>query len=61
VTDGNHTASLTFVDFNATLDFASDGNGGTLITDPPATDSAAPSVLASATSDALAQHHICRR
>ena len=36
VTDGTHTASLTFDDFNATLDFASDGNGGTLITDPPA-------------------------
>ena len=36
VTDGSHSASLTFVDFNGTLDFASDGNGGTLITDPPA-------------------------
>ena len=51
VTDGNHTASLTFVDFNATLDFSSDGNGGTLITDPPSTESAAPSVLTSAASD----------
>jgi probable HAF family extracellular repeat protein len=36
VTDGTHSASITFNDFNATLDFASDGNGGTLITDPPA-------------------------
>jgi hypothetical protein len=36
VTDGSHSASLTFDDFNGTLDFASDGNGGTLITDPPA-------------------------
>jgi hypothetical protein len=36
VTDGSHTAGFTFDDFNATLDFASDGNGGTLITDPPA-------------------------
>jgi hypothetical protein len=41
VTDGVNTASLTFDDFNATLDFASDGHGGTLITDPPATSSAA--------------------
>ena len=36
VTDGSHTANFTFDNFNATLDFASDGNGGTLITDPPA-------------------------
>ena len=35
-TDGTNTAQLTFVDFNGTLDFASDGDGGTLITDPPA-------------------------
>ncbi len=35
VGDGTNTASITFDDFNATLDFASDGNGGTLITDPP--------------------------
>ena len=35
VTDGTNSASITFDDFNATLDFASDGNGGTLITDPP--------------------------
>ena len=41
VTDGTNSASITFDDFNATLDFASDGNGGTLITDPPATNSSA--------------------
>jgi hypothetical protein len=39
VTDGTHSASITFDDFNATLDFASDGDGGTLITDPPAAHS----------------------
>jgi hypothetical protein len=43
VTDGSHTASFTFDNFNATLDFASDGNGGTLITDPPAPGSASES------------------
>ncbi len=40
-TDGSDSASLTFDNFNATLDFASDGNGGTLITDPPAAGAAA--------------------
>ena len=44
VTDGTNTANITFSDFNATLDFASDGNGGTLITDPPATGSEPSSV-----------------
>ncbi len=39
VTDGSTSASLTFDNFNGTLDFASDGNGGTLITDPPKTSS----------------------
>ena len=39
VTDGTNTASITFDDFNATLDFASDDDGGTLITDPPAANS----------------------
>ena len=37
VTDGTHAASLTFDNFNGTFSFASDGHGGTLITDPPAT------------------------
>jgi hypothetical protein len=36
VADGTHTASITFDNFNGTLDFASDGDGGTLITDPSA-------------------------
>jgi probable HAF family extracellular repeat protein len=36
VTDGTDSASLTFDNFNATLEFASDGNGGTDIFDPPA-------------------------
>ena len=36
VTDGSTSASLTFDNFNATFDFASDGNGGTLIYDPAA-------------------------
>ena len=35
VTDGTHTASLTFVDFTGTFKFASDGSGGTDIFDPP--------------------------
>ena len=43
VTDGSHSASLTFDNFDGTLSFASDGNGGTLITDPPATRSSSPS------------------
>ena len=49
VTDGTNTASITFDDFNATLDFASDGDGGTLITDPPASGSSG--VTASAPAD----------
>jgi hypothetical protein len=43
VTDGSNSASFTFDNFNATLDFASDGDGGTLITDPPATGSSSDS------------------
>ena len=42
--DGTATVTLTFDDFNGTLSVASDGNGGTLITDPPATSQASPSV-----------------
>ncbi len=37
--DGPATVTLTFDDFNGTLNVASDGNGGMLITDPPATQS----------------------
>ena len=39
VTDGSHSAGLTFDNFNGTFTFASDRQGGTLITDPPATSS----------------------
>jgi len=35
VSDGSHSANFTFDNFKAMLDFASDGKGGTLITDPP--------------------------
>ena len=44
VTDGTHAASLTFVNFDETFSLASDGHGGTLITDPPATNSSNMSV-----------------
>jgi hypothetical protein len=37
VSDGSNSASFTFDNFGGTLDFASDGSGGTLITDPPST------------------------
>jgi hypothetical protein len=46
VTDGTDSAQLNFDNFNATLDFASDGKGGTLITDPPATASSGASTEA---------------
>jgi hypothetical protein len=36
VTDGAHTAYLSFDDFQGTFEFASDGKGGTIIYDPPA-------------------------
>jgi hypothetical protein len=39
VSDGTDNASLTFDNFNATFEFASDGNGGTDIFDPPAAGS----------------------
>ncbi len=56
VSDGTHTASLDFVAFNGTFDFASDGrtgaDAGTLIFDPPAASPAEPSVLTSATTTA---------
>jgi FecR protein/Carbohydrate binding domain len=39
VSDGTHTADLTFDNFTATFEFASDGNGGTDIFDPPAAGS----------------------
>ena len=42
VTDGTNTASLTFVNFAGSFKFASDGQGGTDIFDPPANSSGAP-------------------
>ncbi len=54
VTDGSHSASITFDDFNATLDFASDGHGGTVITDPPASGSSGSSGSSGATASAPA-------
>jgi hypothetical protein len=36
VTDGIHLATLSFDNFGGTFNFASDGHGGVLITDPPA-------------------------
>ena len=42
--DGSETITLTFDDFTGTLNIGTDGNGGTLITDPPATSPSSPSV-----------------
>jgi hypothetical protein len=39
VSDGSNIANLTLDNFDGTLGFASNGDGGTLITDPPATSS----------------------
>ena len=44
VTDGTHAANFTFDNFDGTFSFASDGHGGTIITDPPAASSTSPSV-----------------
>jgi hypothetical protein len=38
-TNGGNVATLTFDNFSGTLNFASDGSGGTLITDPSAANS----------------------
>jgi len=51
ITDGTNSASITFDDFNATLDFASDGNSGTLITDPPPASGNEISALSTTTAD----------
>ncbi len=42
--DGSETVTLTFDDFSGTLNIASDLHGGTLITDPPATNQVSPPV-----------------
>ena len=44
VRDGSHTASLTFANFDGAFVFASDGHGGTLITDPASTNTSSASV-----------------
>ena len=44
VADGSHTVHLTFDGFDGTLNFASDGKGGTLITDPAGTDSGSANI-----------------
>ena len=48
VTDGAHTANLTLLGQYSTANFsiASDGHGGTIITDPPPVGSAASPLLA---------------
>jgi hypothetical protein len=56
VTDGTHAASITFDDFNGTLDFASDNNGGTLVTDPPKAGSSGGSTAAPTVDDAHSEH-----
>jgi hypothetical protein len=38
VTDGTNSASLKFIDFSGTFRFSADGNGGTAIFDPPASN-----------------------
>jgi hypothetical protein len=48
VTDGTHNASFTFDNFAATLVFASDSKGGTLIADPPASGGSGAAVTAPA-------------
>ena len=44
VSDGNHTVHLTFDGFDGTLNFASDGKGGTIITDPAGADSGSANI-----------------
>ena len=51
VTDGTHGAGLTFLSFDGTFSFASDGHGGTLITDPPAATSGKMSTSIDASKD----------
>jgi hypothetical protein len=54
-TDGSNVATLTFDDFNGTLSFASDGDGGTLITDPPPTAGGAISFTAGGSNDTYSE------
>ena len=52
VTDGTNSAQFTFDNFGGRLKFASDGNGGTMIFDPPKTQAPA-TPGASATGDSF--------
>jgi hypothetical protein len=54
-TDGSNVATLTFDDFNGTLSFASDGDKGTLITDPPPTAEGAISFTAGGSNDTYSE------
>ena len=54
-TDGSNVATLTFDDFNGTLSFASDGDKGTLITDPPQTAEGAISFTAGGSNDTYSE------
>jgi hypothetical protein len=63
VTDGSDAAHLSFAGFNGKFDFASDGNGGTLITDPMAaagasTETASGSTVMLTTGSNPASAHI---
>ena len=52
MTDGTNSANITFDNFQGALDFASDGHGGTAITDAPA-DAAANALSAATTQGTL--------
>ena len=56
VSDGTHTATLDFVGFTGSFTFATDGSGGTLITDPPAGADAAAHAEVSAQAARLSQY-----
>jgi len=53
VTDGSNSAGFMFDNFDGVLKFSSDGNGGTLITDPPATNGTTTNDAQLATHDRL--------
>jgi hypothetical protein len=55
--NGGETLTLTFDNFNGSLNLASDGQGGTDIYDPPAAKRSAPSVSASQDQFFFAQNH----
>jgi hypothetical protein len=53
VTDGSETAHLTFEGFDGTLSFASDGKGGTIITDPAAASGGDHAIVPAAVTSVL--------